>query len=395
MNNKVPEGWTIARLEDVLVSPQDLTYGVVQPGSSVPSGTPIVRVRDIRNGRVDLSSPLRIDPAVADRFTRSKIRGGELLISLVGTVGETAVASQEMRGWNTARAVGVARIREEIGARWVARALKEPSAKALIDARLNTTVQATLNLKDLRDVPIVLPPPEFRRMIASLADALDDKIESNLRLVSLISDLIDTHSEKHGAGLPAVPLGDIAAPVKDSLNPSKLGDTQVDHFSLPAFDRGARPERVAASSIMSNKLRVPQQAILLSRLNPRFNRTWWASAVAETSALASTEFLVLTTEDERRLAAIWLALRDPCFREEMPKRVTGTSGSHQRVKPDDVLTIEVPDFTSAPTAVMEAALVLLKRAEGLRAESARLSFLCDALLPELLSGRLRTPAAAL
>lgn len=242
---------------------------------------------------------------------------------------------------------------------------------------------------------VLLPSREQQRAIAATLGALDDKIKSNLRLVTLLSDLIDTHAERHGAGLPAVPLGDIATPVKETLNPSNLGNTEVDHFSLPAFDNGARPERVAASSIMSNKLRVPKQAILLSRLNPRFNRTWWASTTAETPALASTEFLVLTAEDEQRLAAVWLALRDPFFRGELPKRVTGTSGSHQRVRPDDVLAIEVPDFTSAPTVLKEAALAMLKRSENLRAESARLSALRDALLPGLLSGRLRVPVGTL
>lgn len=255
----------------------------------------------------------------------------------------------------------------------------------------NDSAVPGLNRVQAEQLQIDLPPLEEQRAIAATLGALDDKIESNRRSASLISDLLDTHSEKFGAGLPTVPLGGIATPVKESLNPSNLGNTQVDHFSLPAFDRDARPERVAASSIMSNKLRVPKQAILLSRLNPRFNRTWWASADAEAPAMASTEFLVLTAEDEQRLAAVWLALRDPFFRGEMPKRVTGTSGSHQRVKPDDVLTIEVPDFTSAPTVLQESALTMLKHSESLRAESARLSALRDALLPELLSGRVRVP----
>src|SRR5699024_10725879 len=179
--------------------------------------------------------------------------------------------------------------------------------------------------------------------------------------------------------------------IKESVNPSKLGGATVDHFSLPAFDSGARPERVAASTIMSNKLKVPKSAILLSRLNPRFNRTWWASAGTETSALASTEFLVLTSEDALELAAVWLAVRDSFFREELPKRVTGTSGSHQRVRPDDVLAIEVPDFRGASLKVKQLTLGLLMRADSLRIESDRLTALRDVLLPDLLSGRMQVP----
>lgn len=378
---------------DVLETAKELTYGVVQPGKQQRDGTPIVRVGDIRNNRIGTTDPLRIDPDIAAKFRRSEIQGGELLVTLVGTIGETAVAPATLKGWNTARAVGVARIRADVGARWVARALREPAAAAHIHGRLNTTVQATLNLKDLRETPIILPPLEIREEIALVADALDDKIESNRRAIATISDLLDAISESKGADLPTVPLGVIATSIKDSVNPFKLGDAPVDHFSLPAFDSGARPERVGAATIKSNKLRVPKSAILISRLNPRFNRTWWASAETNTLALASTEFLVLTSEDALELAAVWLAVRDPFFRDELPKRVTGTSGSHQRVRPDDVLTIEVPDFRGAAPDVKQSTLRLLMRAESLRIELDRLTGLRDALLPELMSGRIRVPVS--
>lgn len=99
----------------------------------------------------------------------------------------------------------------------------------------------------------------------------------------------------------------------------------------------------------------------------------------------------MTSEGDLELAAVWLAVRDPFFREELPKRVTGTSGSHQRVRPDDVFAIEVPDFRIAAPEVRQSTLALLMRAESLRIESDRLTALRDTLLPELLSGRIRVP----
>lgn len=243
-------------------------------------------------------------------------------------------------------------------------------------------------------LPVVVPPLKEQRAIAATLGALDDKIESNRRMIEKIADLLDAASELHGQGLAAVPLRDLTTSFKVSAAPSKLGDSMVDHFSLPAFDSGAQPERVSASAIMSNKLKVPESAILLSRLNPRFNRTWWASAQAGVPALASTEFLVLTAESEQQLAAVWLAVRDPHFREQLPKRVTGTSGSHQRVRPDDVLSINVPDFAKSREGVKQEALALLRRTASLRSESDRLVALRDALLPELLSGRIRVPVEA-
>jgi type I restriction enzyme S subunit len=54
--------------------------------------------------------------------------------------------------------------------------------RALIDSRLNTTVQATLNLGDLALLPILLPPPKERQSIASLLGALETKIDLNHRM---------------------------------------------------------------------------------------------------------------------------------------------------------------------------------------------------------------------
>lgn len=231
-----------------------------------------------------------------------------------------------------------------------------------------------------------LPSITEQRSIAATLGALDDKIESNRRAISSAAGLVDALSARAATELPIVPLRDLVDTPRATVNPATLGNAPVDHFSLPAFDVGAIPERVSASTIKSNKLHVPGRAILLSRLNPHFNRTWWVTPDAEVPALASTEFLLLTAQSDVALAAVWLAVRDEYFIAELGSRVTGTSGSHQRVRPDDALSIEVPDFSRVPSGIKLAALALLERIERLRAEAVALTGLRDALLPELLSG---------
>jgi type I restriction enzyme S subunit len=182
--------WPTERLEGLLLSKRDLTYGIVQPGNATNDGVPIVRVRDVRNGVVSTIDPLRVAPSVEAAYERSRLVGGELLVTLVGTVGETAVAGPELAGWNVARAVAVARVRPDVGAQWVAWAMKLSASTGLIAERVNTTVQATLNLADLRDVPVPLPPAADRAGIARVLGALEDKIASNNRLLELIPKLI-------------------------------------------------------------------------------------------------------------------------------------------------------------------------------------------------------------
>jgi type I restriction enzyme S subunit len=174
--------WETVELGKLVETDRSISYGIVQPGQNVPDGVPIVRVSDIRNGRIATDNPLRVAADIEASYGRTRLRGGELLLTLVGTVGEAAIAPEEFAGWNTARAVAVIPVRKDIGAYWVQVALRSPAVREIIGSRLNTTVQATLNLRDVAQLPIVLPPPQERRAIAHILGALDDKIELNRRM---------------------------------------------------------------------------------------------------------------------------------------------------------------------------------------------------------------------
>jgi type I restriction enzyme S subunit len=174
--------WPSVPLSDLVDPQRGISYGIVQPGSPVLSGVPIVRVSDVRNGRIDVRSPLRVSEDIERAYGRTRLRGGELLITIVGTVGETAIVPPEMAGWNVARAISVLPVKPEIGSYWVQLGLRSPAAASMIQSRLNTTVQATLNLGDLSRLPIILPPPRLRQSIAALLGALDDKIDLNRRM---------------------------------------------------------------------------------------------------------------------------------------------------------------------------------------------------------------------
>ena len=150
--------WEVVALGRLIEPDRGISYGIVQPGFPVPAGVPIVRVSDVRDGRITTTDPLRVTPVIEAAYSRTRLKGGELLLTLVGTVGETAIVPESLAGWNTARAVAVIPVRKEIGSYWVQIALRTPAVREIIHSRLNTTVQATLNLRDVAQLPIILPP---------------------------------------------------------------------------------------------------------------------------------------------------------------------------------------------------------------------------------------------
>ena len=159
-----------------------ICYGIVQPGDSKALTVPVVKVNDIISG---LNSPDVLDKtaeSISSKYARTLLLGGELLISVVGTVGRTAVAPSCFAGCNIARAVAMVDIPDGILTLWVKYFIESPPGQAYIAAKLNTTVQPTLNIKDLENLPVpIYERKELERRVQIL-QSLDSKIALNNRI---------------------------------------------------------------------------------------------------------------------------------------------------------------------------------------------------------------------
>nr|WP_215206458.1 restriction endonuclease subunit S [Streptomyces sp. CHD11] len=133
-----------------------------------------------------------------------------------------------------------------------------------------------------------------------------------------------------------VRLGEVAESFRVRVDPSDLGDAKVVHFSIPAFDVRMTPTVEPASGIHSHKFRVDEDSVLVSMLNPRIPRVWFAAGAE--NALASTEFAVLRPKDPRTsLAFLYCLCRSSSFTSMLDERSTGTTGSRKRSKAADAL----------------------------------------------------------
>jgi type I restriction enzyme S subunit len=160
-----------------LVPPtRKIAYGVLQPGPHVPGGLPLVRVGNVADFRV-AGELKRIDPAIAARYPRTSLHGGEVLLTVVGTIGRTAVAPAELQGANVARAVAIVPLLEDADPRFVAFALGCPRAARQLTRAAHEVARKTLNLEDVRKFEIPFPPLAKQRETADVIDAALTRIE--------------------------------------------------------------------------------------------------------------------------------------------------------------------------------------------------------------------------
>lgn len=177
----VPRGWAVMSLDELTTGDRTSAYGVLQPGPDVPGGVPLVRVGDLAQRRVKGDGLKRIDPQIAASYARTELHGGELLVSLVGTIGRCGVAPPTLLGANVARAVGMFPLADQVHPEFVAAALSAPSAQRRLVGAANEVARKTLNLNDLRRFPVAVPPLAQQQEITARVTELEQLARAALQ----------------------------------------------------------------------------------------------------------------------------------------------------------------------------------------------------------------------
>ncbi|MCK6487677.1 MAG: restriction endonuclease subunit S, partial [Planctomycetes bacterium] len=260
--------------------------------------------------------------------------------------------------------------------------------------------QPGINGREYGQLPLGVPPlPEQRAIAAALGDvdallaALDAQIAKQRDLKQATMQQLLTGQTR----LPGFTgewqrrkLRDIACLNRINVIPANSPTDTFVHFSLPAFDGGKEPVVELGALIESNKFGVPQNAVLLSKLNPRIPRVW-APTEIPSNAVASTEFLILTPNGETSRAFLYVLCGSPAFCEEMELSATGTTGSHQRISPGTALDIEVmtPPSREEQDAIAAVLSDMDEVVSILQSRRAKTAALKQSMMQALLTGRIR------
>lgn len=157
-------------------------YGIVQPGSNQKQGIPIIKVNNIISGLKSITDLDCTTEEISSKYERTRLRGGELIISVVGTIGKTAIVPKSFAGCNLVRATAMIDIPNLQLAKWVKYYIDSPNGQTYIHQNLNTTVQPTLNIKSLSEMPIPFCGDTQMQQIITVLESLDNKIELNNKI---------------------------------------------------------------------------------------------------------------------------------------------------------------------------------------------------------------------
>lgn len=182
-------------------------YGIVQPGQSVPDGVPVIKVNNLISG---LKSPSELDTTAREneaKYSRTRLHGGELIVSVVGTIGKTAIVPKSFAGCNLVRATALIDIEDELMSKWVKYYFDSPCGQSYIEQNLNTTVQPTLNIKSLVEMSIPIRNTTEMEKTVLLLSALDEKIEVNRQINDNLYAQAKAIFDNHFINIDAIPAG--------------------------------------------------------------------------------------------------------------------------------------------------------------------------------------------
>lgn len=257
-------------------------------------------------------------------------------------------------------------------------------------------VQPKLNKANLVSIPIFLPEnPIAQENLAKTLSNFDNKIDLLHRQNKTLEAMGETlfrqwFVEDAQENWTDCSVSDFADHAKENVIPQNHADTLFSHYSIPAFDNERRPTLEPGREILSNKFKVLPYSILVSKLNPRTPRIWPICELSNDNSICSTEFQVIKPKSQDLFGFILFLLRSNEATDALIMAASGTSGSHQRVRPEDILNIGIKlpsetlakkfsDLVMPNITKMQANLSQIQTLEKLR----------DTLLPKLLIGEVR------
>lgn len=154
------------------------------------SGIPFLRVQNIFSGQVNFKEDtLFIDSNTHTALKRSQIQGGDVLVTIAGTIGRTGVVPHDAPEMNCNQAVAIVRPTPEIERSYLRHWLESQDAHSQMLGSTVTGTISNLSLSQLGELRVPLPSLEEQRRIAAILDQAETLRTQRRTALALLDSL--------------------------------------------------------------------------------------------------------------------------------------------------------------------------------------------------------------
>ena len=179
--------WEYIRADQYCDSVRDGTHDTPKP---TESGYKLVTGKHIKAGQIDSSTAYFISEKDYIAINgRSLVEQWDVLMSMIGTVGESAIVkeppSYAIKNVALFKCGG-----SELKGRWLSYYLQSPVGQGHMNGNQKGSSQQFLSLKQLRALPIPVPEKSFMQKAVQILSAYDNLIENNQKQIKLLEEAV-------------------------------------------------------------------------------------------------------------------------------------------------------------------------------------------------------------
>jgi type I restriction enzyme S subunit len=149
-------GWARRRLRDAVTK---LVDGSHNPPPKQDRGRPMLSARNVDQGQIIFDDFRYIsDDSFETEHARTRVSPGDVLLTIVGTIGRSAVVPDGLEPFALQRSVAVLAPKEDLLPKFLAYQLQSPRIQRHFEEHARGTAQKGVYLKTLGETPLVIPP---------------------------------------------------------------------------------------------------------------------------------------------------------------------------------------------------------------------------------------------
>lgn len=173
----VPAHWEVKPLKWLTDPERPIMYGIVLPGPDVGEGIPILKGGNVKPSRMNLESMARTTPEIEAPYARARLKAGDLVYSIRGSIGDCELVPEPLAGSNITQDVARVAVAVDACSRWVRFALLASAVREeLASGSLGAAIRG-VNIFDLKRASLPTPPLREQTEIADYLDNATAKLD--------------------------------------------------------------------------------------------------------------------------------------------------------------------------------------------------------------------------
>lgn len=360
-------------------------------GEWANQGHRVISALNVKDHRIDDNDHHYVSDELYERWMKVPLRAGDVVLTSEAPLGEVAYLDSDT-DWCLGQRLFALRAKPDVlDGRYLFYLLRGGPVRDQVLSRASGSTVSGIRQAELVRVSLDLPTISVQRDIASTLGALDDKIESNRRTGLLLEEatqarftsLFNIEQKNEGVSLSALLEISPRRALKKGELATYIGMADLPTNSALVAEWGVKP--------FGSGQRFQNGDVLMARITPCLENGKTAVVdmlEAGEVGWGSTEYIVLNARAPLSTPWVYCLARSDAIRAFAIRNMSGSSGRLRfPASAFDKYLIDPPDHVS--TSLFNSfAIPAFNRMAALRDENRTLVRLRDALLPELLSGRI-------